>query len=121
MKRWFPWILVAGVAIWLLGTLRPPKPDVGFQLQEFGKLPVLLNGRTQPMDSVARNSLLILRGKQTVPVDKGPALTAMQWFLELSYKPTDSDNRAVFRIDHPELRGLLDLNAEEKFFSFTST
>jgi len=30
-----------------------PKPG-----SEFGRLPVLLNGRVQPFDSVARNSLL---------------------------------------------------------------
>ena len=32
--------------------------------QAFGRLPILFNGRLQPMDSLARNSLLQIRGKQ---------------------------------------------------------
>ncbi len=35
-------------------------------MQKFGRLPVLLNGRIKPLDTVARNSLLIIHGKQTL-------------------------------------------------------
>ncbi|MCK6500360.1 MAG: hypothetical protein L6Q38_12875, partial [Nitrospira sp.] len=60
-----PW-LVAGLAVaWLVSTLIPPA-EKEFQSREFGRLPVLLNGRVQPLDSVARNALLQLRAKQTV-------------------------------------------------------
>lgn len=119
MKTRIPWIVLGVVALSLLAMLRPPAPRQGFDLQGFGRLPVLLNGRTQPMDSVARNSLLILRGKQTVALPEGGTLSALEWFLETSFLPEKSDNRPVFRIDHPELRGLLSLAPEEKFFSFS--
>ena len=70
MKKWIPWILVAVFAVWVVSPLRP-KPETGFHTREFGKLPVLMDGRFQPFDSVARNSLLQIRTKQTVPLDNG--------------------------------------------------
>ena len=55
MKKWIPLILVVVMAGWFLAGLRQP-PETGFNSREFGKLPVLMNGRFQPFDSVARNS-----------------------------------------------------------------
>ena len=60
MKKWLPWILTGLFGAWLISSVRP-KAETGFPAREFGKIPVLLNGRIQPMDSVARNSLLQLR------------------------------------------------------------
>ncbi len=117
MKKWFPWIVLALVLGWLGASSVPPKDKVGLGLQEFGRLPSLLNGRSQPLDSVARNSLLVLRGKQTVPTDQGKTLSAIEWFAEATLNGDLADTRQVFRIDHPELRGLLKLRGEDKFFS----
>ena len=36
-----------------------------FDLQAFSKIPVLRGGRVKPLDSVARNILLVLRNKRT--------------------------------------------------------
>ncbi len=116
MKNWLPWILAAIFAAWVLSALRP-HPETGFQTREFGKLPVLLNGRIQPMDSVARNSLLQLRTKQTVDLGHGQKLTATEWLLEVMMKPEDADDRRVFRIDNQELLGMLKLPENEKYFS----
>ena len=41
-------------------------PETGFHTRDFGRLPVLLNGRVQPLDSVARNTLLQIRERQSV-------------------------------------------------------
>ena len=65
MKKWIPLILVIVMAGWVLSGLHQP-PETGFHAREFGKLPVLMNGRFQPFDSVARNSLLQIRTKQSV-------------------------------------------------------
>jgi hypothetical protein len=69
MKKWIPLILVVVMAGWVLSGLRQP-PETGFHARDFGKLPVLMNGRFQPFDSVARNSLLQIRTKQTVPIEE---------------------------------------------------
>lgn len=66
MKKLTPWILTALFTLWVASSLRPPKQTTEFDLNAFGRLPVLLNGRVQPMDSVARNSLLAIAGRQVV-------------------------------------------------------
>jgi len=43
----------------------PPKTAKDdFDLSRFGEIPVLVGGRIKPLDTVARNSLLIIHGKQ---------------------------------------------------------
>lgn len=115
--RALPWILVAVFAAWVLSSLRPAK-EPGFKLTEFGKLPVLLNGRVQPLDSVARNSLLQIRTKQTVLLEDGKtSMPAIQWLAETLMKPDVADTRKIFRIDHPEVLALLKLPEKEKYHS----
>lgn len=117
MNKWFPRIVVILAVLTLAAYLIPPRSRSGFDFPEFGKLPVLLNGRTQPIDSMARNALLILRGKQTVALSGGKSLSAIEWLTEVMFDGETADTRPVFRIDHPELRSLLGLSEEEKYFS----
>ena len=65
MKKRLPWIIIGLFALWILGALRAPRDKEGaWAVQDFGKLPVISNGRFQPLDSLARNSLAQLREKQ---------------------------------------------------------
>jgi ABC-type transport system involved in cytochrome c biogenesis permease subunit len=72
MKKWLVW-LVAGVFVLELALALRPKRESGFHLRSFASLPVLLNGRVQPLDSVARNALLQIRGTQSVPLEGNAA------------------------------------------------
>ena len=123
MKKWIPWLTVIALAGWLLGTLRQP-PETGFHTRVFGKLPVLLNGRIQPFDSVARNSLLQIRARQSLTFEEtnetgavSRAMTADEWLVEVMMKPDAADNRPVFRIDNLELIDLLHLSDKQKYYS----
>lgn len=118
-----PWLITGVFVCWILSTLRPGADKSEYNLREFAKLPVLLNGRIQPFDSVARNSLLMIRGKQSVAIEKSSASEAGslgpdEWILEVMTRPQDADQRKVFRIDHPDIKSLLKLAPEEKNFSF---
>jgi ABC-type transport system involved in cytochrome c biogenesis permease subunit len=117
MKKFIPWILVAAFAAWVVASLRQPA-ETGFDTRAFGKLPVLMDGRFQPFDSVARNSLLQIRTKQTVPLDDGQTLSAAGWLLETLMKPEQADDRKIFRIDNGEVLALLKLPENQKFYSF---
>ncbi len=117
MKKWIPWILVAVFAGWIISTLRT-SPERGFDIREFGRLPVLHNGRIQPLDSVARNSLLQLRARQTVRLDNGQTMSATAWLMDVMMKSEDADNLKVFRVDNIELLGMLKQPDNEKYFSF---
>jgi len=120
MKKWIPLILVVVMAVWALSGLRQP-PETGFDVRAFGKLPVLMNGRFQPFDSVARNSLLQIRTKQTVPAEangRTETLSSMDWLLEVMMKPESADDRKVFRIDNNEVTELFKVPDGQKYYSF---
>jgi len=118
MKKFLPHLIVALFAAWMLSTL-VPREKSEFELREFGKLPVLLNGRVQPMDSVGRNALRQLRNKQTVYLEDQRTLGATEWLLEVMAKPELADTRPVFRVDNDEVKSLLKLPVDDKYFTFT--
>ncbi len=106
-----PWLFLAlFVAEIVVGLL--PKKDGVFHTSEFGRLPVLLNGRIQPFDSVARNSLLQIRSTGDVPLEEVPSwkfwqhpkkLKSTAWLLEVFFKPDVADTRPIFLIHHPDI------------------
>ena len=118
MRKWIPIGLTALLLLWMVSTLRPAAKPNGFDAPAFSQLPVLLNGRIQPLDSVARNSLLQLRGRQTVLLEDRKSMPAREWLMEMLMKPEAANNRKAFRIDHPEVLSLMKLSREEKFFAF---
>jgi ABC-type transport system involved in cytochrome c biogenesis permease subunit len=93
----------------------------GFDFQDFGTLPVIANGRVQPLDSLARNGLLSIHAKQSVSGENAPA-TPSAWLAELAFKPALADTRKIFLIHHDDLLGLTGLTGltrgSEKSFSF---
>lgn len=106
-----PWCLLALFATEIVVVLLPKK-DHEMHTAEFGRLPVLLNGRIQPFDSVARNSLLQIRSTGDVPLEKVPSwqfwhhpkkLKSTDWLLEVFFKPDVADTRPIFLIHHPDL------------------
>ena len=108
MKKWAPWILTGAFAAWMLSAFAPDRKPNGYDIEGFGQLPVLLNGRVQPFDSVARNSLLSMRGKQTVAKEKGGTyISSAHWLLELMVRPEEADQYKSFRVQHPDVQGLV--------------
>jgi len=119
MKKWTPWIIAAIFAAWFLSGFEAPKAKNGFDIAGFGRLPVLLDGRIQPLDSVARNSLLSISGKSTVSVSNAPPLSATEWLLDTMTRPDVADGLKFFRIQHPDLEGLFGTqNAGLEYYSF---
>ncbi len=117
MKKWFPWIVAIVFAIWALGSLRVPK-DKQLAINEFGKLPVMFGGRVQPIDSLARNSLLQIREKASANFEpwkswweKPKLISATEWAMLVMMKPEEADTWPVFRINHPDVKSLLGLPA----------
>jgi cytochrome c-type biogenesis protein CcsB len=117
MKKWLPMIVMGLMAAWFLSTLRPPQ-DKTFAFSEFGKLPVVFGGRVQPMDSLARNSLLQIREKQEANLEpwKGMSahtVSATEWLAYVMMQPDTADRWPEFRIDNQELIALLKLPGKD--------
>jgi ABC-type transport system involved in cytochrome c biogenesis permease subunit len=129
-RKWFPVGLAIFFGVWALGGFRPAPEKTPFRVNDFGKLPVVLEGRVQPLDSVARNTLLIMRSKRTLAIEPAEKMTdiakmfktkrveAIDWMLEVIARPKEADARKLFRIDHSDLKSLLKLAPEEKHFAF---
>src|ERR1019366_7263107 len=97
----------------LLSALRPPSPKTAFDVNGFAQLPVLNGGRTKPLDTIARTSLLVLSGKQTLRVD-GKTLSAAQWLVEVLFQPAKASVYPVFEIDDPDVLGLMGIQQTNK-------
>ena len=121
MHRITPWVILGVFLIYLAVAAFPPgrTPD-GFRIKEFARLPVVMNGRVQPIDSVARAGLFRIRGTLTAPVGRtrpwqiwtmARQLEASEWLLEVLTKPDAADARRIFPIHQPALITALHLTA----------
>jgi len=118
MKRLIPWIItVFAAAVVGVIVLRSDRA-AETHWQEFGRLPVLVNGRIQPLDTVARTSLLAIRGKQELRAD-GERLTAAAWLGEVLFEPRRADERKAFMIHDPDVLGLFGWEQREGQHTFS--
>lgn len=114
-QKWLPPLLMFVMALWFFGKLQAPK-DASFAFSEFGRLPLTANGRIVPIDSLARNSLLEIREKQTLNTEpwkawneKPKMVSATEWLANVMMNPAVADAWPVFRIDNPDLISQLKL------------
>ena len=107
MKRYLPYLIVLAAGLWLGASWfdSKPKPD-DFDVRAFSRLPVLVGGRIKPLDTVARNSLLIMRGKQTVRLTNGETLSASRWLADVLFNAPVADTYPVFAIANQEVLGM---------------
>jgi ABC-type transport system involved in cytochrome c biogenesis permease subunit len=114
-QKWFPPLLTLVMALWFFSQLQPPK-DKDFAFNEFGKLPVVFDGRLKPVDSLARNSLLQIRQTQTIDLEPWKSwnespkiISATEWLANVMMNPQVADAWPVFRVDNPDLITFLKL------------
>ncbi|MDX2109025.1 MAG: cytochrome c biogenesis protein CcsA [Verrucomicrobiota bacterium] len=118
MKKYSGILLMVLALLVVASALRPAKdkPD-SFALQRFGKLPVLEGGRIKPLDTVARNTVVFLRGKQRALLTeasetdgtrtKATYTSAVDFLADLAFAPEKAASYHVFRVDDPDVLSLL--------------
>ena len=104
-----PWVVIAVCLLALIGSVRPTNPSSELLVEDFAKLPVSYKGRVKPMDTVARNVLLILSNRQTLK-HEGRHLRAIDWLLDVLARPSVAEGYRMFRIGHPEIPSSLGLD-----------
>ena len=112
MKRFLPLALLVLGALYLASPLFK-KSKSAFDLDAFGRIPVVANGRTKPLDSVARNTLLLLQGRQRVVTPEKATLTPTQWLLDVFFRPQLADTYQHFEIVHPGVLDVFGLSPED--------
>ncbi len=120
MKRFLPALIFVGALLWIATSWRPPRAaENDFDLITFGKIPVLVGGRIKPLDTVARNSLLIIHGKQTAQDAEGGRLSAQRWLADTLFNAPVADQESVFVIQNADVLGLFGWEqSDQKYFSF---
>jgi ABC-type transport system involved in cytochrome c biogenesis permease subunit len=113
MKRFLPLIVLALGAIYLASTLREPTDKAGYNLTDFGRVPVLTGGRIKPLDTVARTSILSIRGSQYIATPDGKSITPDAWLADVLFNPAKADTYKIFLIENHEVVDLLKLNLED--------
>lgn len=113
MKRRIPLILVLLALGYLASTLRESAPRAPFDLAAFGRVPVLVNGRIKPLDTVARTSLLSMQGRQSFETPDGRSLSPAAWLADVMFTPDRADTYRHFLIENREVLDLLGLTPEQ--------
>ena len=125
-----PLLLFCLCGYWLFGLATVPTAEKDeFDYYNFGKIPVVYQGRVKPLDTLARNALRVLSSRETVKLEpvkdsdedseknkdsdedvKRPrSISASQWLIELICSSKEALDRPVIRIDNEELRSTLKL------------
>jgi len=112
VQRLLPWLMAVISLALVVGAVVDRRIDSPYDWEAYGEIPVSASGRVKPLDTVARNTLMILSGRQTFEAD-GQRLPAIKWYADVLARPEQAGAYEVFRIDHPDLVALLGFGAPE--------
>lgn len=107
--------IVVFAALLFLRHAMPERHGTDFDIAAFLALPVQEGGRIKPADTVARTTLLVIANRTTVR-DGDERLGAAEWFTEFALDPARSVERPIFRVEHPEVMGILGIPADERMY-----
>ena len=124
MKRYFPLLALAFGLFYLGSALVPPKSHTDFDLTGFGRVPVLVNGRIKPLDTVARTSLLVIQNRQRVSspeISEPFVATPIEWLADVLFAPAKADTYPTIKIDSPEVLSLLGISEDDTRIKYEAT
>ena len=118
IKKYWAIIVTLMIAVWVSSDWIKPAYSGKLNWDTLASYPILHGGRTKPVDSLARQSLLTLYGKQKLKIDN-QKMPAIEWFFELISIPEKANDRKIFRVDHPGILNLIDRRIESgKYVSY---
>jgi ABC-type transport system involved in cytochrome c biogenesis permease subunit len=120
-----PAALLGFCIFYVLAHLSPRPISKDYDMDTFARIPVSYEGRVQPMDSLARNALKVMRGRESAVMvtkdengnEKETKVQPVTWLLDLFAEKEDAANAKIFVIDNPDVKSYLGLEEKQKFFS----
>ncbi|MGL6073647.1 MAG: cytochrome c biogenesis protein CcsA [Fimbriiglobus sp.] len=94
----------------ILATAFPRTPSSTYDLETFGSIPVLKNGRHMPLDTSARVNLRLITNKEEYTDYDDKTLPAVQWYLECASQGLETGSAAhleIFRIENDRLTEMM--------------
>jgi len=113
MKKAITLSLILFGILYVGRSLIPPRYNQAIEVKQFAQLPLLYKGRLKPMDTTARNTLLIIHGKQTFKNELGKRISAIEWLMDLMMRSDVADHYKVFYASHPDILGLFNIPHEK--------
>ncbi|MBP63462.1 MAG: hypothetical protein CMJ62_18220 [Planctomycetaceae bacterium] len=116
MGQWVP-LAVTAVVVLGLGyfTFKDPQNTTEFDIHEFGKLPLVNEGRVKPYDTLARNSLRFISDQSTYKDTKDKRQPAIRWLLDVLSHSDDAKHHRVFRIQNLNVLNTLGLSGRQGY------
>ncbi|VTR92724.1 cytochrome c-type biogenesis protein : Probable cytochrome c-type biogenesis protein OS=Planctomyces maris DSM 8797 GN=PM8797T_06360 PE=4 SV=1: ResB: Cytochrom_C_asm [Gemmata massiliana] len=117
--RYFPWLMLVAMVIYLLSVFGRMTPKTEpYDLDAFGRIPVVEGGRVKPLDTVARVNLRIVSGREEWEDEAGKKQPAIRWYLDVlsSENPEDRGpawKHRVIRVDNEQVLSALELRPVE--------
>ncbi|MGQ0636916.1 MAG: cytochrome c biogenesis protein CcsA [Planctomycetaceae bacterium] len=116
VERYLPLAVVVLCAVMIARYAVPPRPAAdGVDLYAAAKLPIQYDGRVKPLDTLARNALLVTSNRETFKDARGKTQPALRWLLDVISGHEGADKHRVFRIDNQEVLDLFGLDRREGF------
>jgi ABC-type transport system involved in cytochrome c biogenesis permease subunit len=116
-EYWGP-ALVLLYCVGMVGSYALPRHERATEVKiyEFGKLPAADGGRTLPLDSVARNELQLISGKQSYEdVRFKRSQPAIRWFLDVISQAPGWKDHKVIKVDNIDVLQALGLKPRHGF------
>ncbi len=115
-SRWWnssyvvPVAMLGLVVLYAASKARPERPTTeGIDLVQFGKTPVIFEGRAKPIDTLARNALQRVSNKQVLIDPDEKKHPATLWLLDVMTQSPAAEDHRVFRIENDDVRKRLGL------------
>ncbi|HUY33595.1 MAG TPA: cytochrome c biogenesis protein CcsA [Pirellulales bacterium] len=117
--RVLPWGVVGLAALFVVAMVLPPRNRTDkMNLDEFGKLPVVFQGRPKPFDTLARNSLRVIADSESFETGDGDGEhrePAVKWLLDAITDSPEATRHKVFRIENLDLLNALGLKRRQGY------
>ncbi|HEY7328894.1 MAG TPA: hypothetical protein VH592_14720, partial [Gemmataceae bacterium] len=116
----FPWLVVGAATLVLIFALMPPSlGSAKMNLQEFGSIPVIHEGRMKPLDSVARTTLMAISNRQDYKDENGQTQPAIRWLTDTMAHKESASALKIFRIENDQVLAQLGLEARPLFWRYS--
>lgn len=113
-------VICGGILLSVAMLGKPPSetPD-SFHIETFGELPMWYKGRSMPIDSFARNSLLKFSDYEKYRDDEGNKHSATEWILQVMANEEVARDVRLFKIENKDVIEALGLEDRKRFtYSF---
>ncbi len=113
-----PFKFILGLCLGLLILLIPITQSHSTNLESLKTLAVQLEGRKKPLDTVARETVAEIHGKENYTLQTGEKLDYLQTYLSLWWNDRDWNQEPFILVNYRPLKAAIGLESEQKYFTF---